>query len=133
MTGETAEPAVARAPLPCPRCGAQVEADQSWCLECGLAARTRLAPTPNWRLPLVLAGAVGLAAVVALIVAFVTITGDNAPLPTTAAPPATVVDPAATTTIAPTTTVATVPTTPDATPTVPAIPTETAPPVTPVP
>lgn len=105
-----------RPPIACPRCGATVAGDQSWCLECGLAARTRLASTPNWRAPLIAAGTIGVAAIVALIVAFLVLTGDNAPLPTTAAPA-----PGATTAVAtapPTvaTTVATVPTTPGTTP-----------------
>ena len=123
MTADAPAPAPAdpRAPIPCPRCGAEVAGDQAWCLECGLSARTRLAPTPNWRAPVIAAGAVGLAAIVALIVAFLVITADNAPLPTTAAPA-----PAATTPTEPvptgTTTVATVPTTPGTVPTVPAIP-----------
>lgn len=130
MSGPEDEPAAltsARPPIACPRCGATVEGDQSWCLECGLAARTRLARTPNWRAPLVAAGAIGLAAIVALIVAFLVLTGDNAPLPTTAAPAATA--PAVTTAAPATTTAApvtTVPTTPGTTPTVPVVP-ETVP------
>lgn len=76
------------AAVPCPRCGAEVRGDQSWCLECGLAARTRVAPAPNWRLPLIGAAAVGVAAIVALIVAFVVLTGDNAPVPAASSTPA---------------------------------------------
>lgn len=38
----------------CPLCGAQLAADQDWCLRCGAAARTRLAATPGWRAPLAL-------------------------------------------------------------------------------
>lgn len=122
---ERAAPAEARPPMACPRCGAPVPGEQSWCLECGLAARTRLAPAPNWRAPLIAAAAIGLAAIAALVVAFLVVTADNAPLPTTAAPaPAT--SPATTALPTATTTVATVPTTPGATPTVPAIPTTTA-------
>lgn len=125
-------------PMPCPRCGAELRGDQAWCLECGLAARTRLAPTPNWRLPLATLAAIGLAALAALIVAFVVITGNNAPVPDTATapvapastagtgapavPPATTTAPAATApvtapTAASTTTTATPPatTTPDRT------------------
>jgi hypothetical protein len=37
----------------CPLCGAPLHEDQDWCLRCGTAARTRLAPPPRWR-PLVL-------------------------------------------------------------------------------
>jgi hypothetical protein len=126
VNGSQEEPVTGgRTPIPCPRCGATVAGDQAWCLECGLAARTRLARTPNWRAPLVAAGAIGLAAMVALVVAFLVLTGDNAPLPTTAAPAATA---PAVTTVAPTTPtepVATVPTTPGTTPTVPVVPTET--------
>lgn len=149
MTVEaTEQPASPRAPITCARCGAAIEGEQSWCLECGLAARTRLAPLPNWRAPLVAAAVVGLAAIVALVIAFLTITGDNAPLPTTAAPsttppadttstatvPAVVTTTAAppATTVAPTPTpttpTATAPTTPAATTTAPATtPTTTAP------
>ena len=120
MTDPAAEivaPPTAPAPIACPRCGAVVAGDQSWCLECGLAARTRLARTPGWRTPLIVAGAIGLAAIVALIVAFLVVTGDNAPLPTTAAP------------------ATTVPTTPGTTPTLPVVTTTppTAPAVPPVP
>jgi hypothetical protein len=74
---------VVRHAITCPSCGARIEGDQAWCTECGLAARTRIAETPNWRLPLILAGALALGAIVALIVAFVVLTGDNAPLPQT--------------------------------------------------
>jgi hypothetical protein len=33
----------------CPICGAPLREDQDWCLRCGTAARTRLAPVPRWR------------------------------------------------------------------------------------
>jgi hypothetical protein len=72
----------------CPRCQAPLPPDQDWCVECGLAARTRLAPTPNWRRPLLAAVAVAVIAVVALTVAFFALTGNDNPVPsaTTAAP-----------------------------------------------
>lgn len=38
----------------CPLCGSQLAPDQDWCLNCGGAARSRLAPPPRWR-PLVAA------------------------------------------------------------------------------
>lgn len=108
-------------PIACPRCGAEVGGDQSWCLECGLAARTHLAPTPNWRVPLGVAAAVGVAAIAALVVAFLVLTGDNAPVPpatSTAAPAATA--PAVTTTApAATPPAATTTTPPPATTTIP--------------
>ncbi len=48
----------------CPVCGAALAPDQSWCLECGAAARTRIAPTPRWR-PLALIAA--LATILAIL------------------------------------------------------------------
>ena len=85
--------APASAALRCPRCGAEVPPEQDWCLECGLAARTVVAPAPRWRLPLILAAVVGALALAAIAVAFVDLTEDPktvvAPAPTTAsAPPA---------------------------------------------
>jgi hypothetical protein len=46
-----ARPALASADR-CPVCSAELASDQDWCLRCGAAARTRLAPPPPWR-PLV--------------------------------------------------------------------------------
>jgi hypothetical protein len=86
-----------------------VAGDQAWCLECGLAARTRLARTPNWRAPLVAAAVIGLAAMVALVVAFLVLTGDNAPLPVTQTAPGATAP--ATTTVPVTTPAVTTPTT----------------------
>ncbi|HTW42293.1 MAG TPA: hypothetical protein VMD79_08255 [Solirubrobacteraceae bacterium] len=34
---------------PCPLCGARLHPEQEWCLSCGAAARTRLAPAPSWK------------------------------------------------------------------------------------
>ena len=67
----------APAPLRCPRCGATVGPEQDWCLECGAPARTRLAPTPNWRLPVAVVAVVILLAGVALAVAFTRLTRDD--------------------------------------------------------
>ena len=97
----------------CPRCAASIGPDQSWCLECGAPARTRLVPTPNWRAPVAVLGVVILLAGIALAVAFVALTNDNepaapvnsqAPPPsaTTAQPPA-AAQPAPTATAPPTT------------------------------
>jgi predicted amidophosphoribosyltransferase len=33
----------------CPLCGAPLKQEQSWCLRCGAAARTRLAAQPKWK------------------------------------------------------------------------------------
>jgi hypothetical protein len=64
-------------PLRCPRCGANVAPEQDWCLECGAPARTRLAPTPNWRAPMALVAVVVLLAGLALAVAFTSLTSDD--------------------------------------------------------
>lgn len=58
----------------CPRCGSPVGPAQDWCLTCGAAARTRLAATPNWRLPVVTLAGVVVVAVLALVVAFAVLT-----------------------------------------------------------
>jgi hypothetical protein len=72
-------PVTAPAPdaVRCPRCGAALAADQDWCLSCGTAARTVIAPTPNWRLPIALAGLVAALAAAALVFAFVTLAGND--------------------------------------------------------
>jgi predicted amidophosphoribosyltransferase len=33
----------------CPLCQAPLRPEQSWCLHCGAAARTRLAAQPKWK------------------------------------------------------------------------------------
>ncbi|MDX6726584.1 MAG: hypothetical protein QOK49_1389 [Baekduia sp.] len=74
-------------PLRCPRCGAHVAPEQDWCLECGAPARTRLAPTPNWRLPIIALATIVLIAGLALAVAFSTLTsGDGTVSAATTAP-----------------------------------------------
>jgi hypothetical protein len=65
----------------CPRCGAPLAATQEWCLRCGAAARTRLVPTPSWRVPVVVVAVVVVACLVALAWAFVAITSDQGPKP----------------------------------------------------
>jgi hypothetical protein len=83
----------------CPRCGRSIAPDQSWCLECGAPARTRLVPTPNWRAPVVVLALVIVLAGIALAVAFAALTNDNepaAPVNSQAPPPsATTAQPAA--------------------------------------
>ncbi len=114
----------------CPRCGNTLRDDQGWCLECGLAARTRVHPPPSWRLPVVLT-CLALALVAAgIAVALVTLLDRPESTPA----PATVTLPAATTpATTPTATVptATTPTTPTVTgttvPTTPAPPAATTP------
>jgi len=124
----------------CPRCGAHVAADQDWCLSCGDAARTRLVPTPNWRLPIAIVGVVCALALMAIALAFVQLTKDDAPVtpaattpatapPATTAPPAATAPPATTAPPAATTTTpgATTATTPGATTTAPGQTTTTTP------
>jgi uncharacterized iron-regulated membrane protein len=109
----------ATAPAPargtaCPRCGAHLADDQAWCLNCGDAARTRLVPTPNWRLPLAVAAFVAALALLAIAISFIQLTRDDAPVtPTAATAPA--ATPAPTTTAPPAATA----TTPGATATTP--------------
>jgi hypothetical protein len=89
----------------CPLCGAPLHPEQEWCLNCGAAARTRLAASPNWRAPLVVAAAVAVLSLGVLAAALVKLAGGTEPQ-----------SPASTRTIttlgatAPTTTAATVPT-----------------------
>ena len=75
-------------PLRCPRCGAGVAPEQDGCLECGAPARTRLAPTPNWKAPIALLAVIVLLAGVALAFAFTSLTSDDGKVAaaTTAAP-----------------------------------------------
>lgn len=117
--------AVQPAPTPqgtllCPRCGSALREDQSWCLECGLAARTRIHPPPSWRLPIALTCVLLAVLAAGIAVALVTLldTPESAPAPTTVTVPAAVPPAASTpatpvpTTTAPAATVPTVPTTP---------------------
>jgi hypothetical protein len=78
-------PGPAPAGLRCPRCGANVAPEQDWCLECGAPARTRLAPTPNWRAPIAAVALVVLLAGVALAFAFTSLTSDDGKVAATAA------------------------------------------------
>ncbi|HEV7773277.1 MAG TPA: hypothetical protein VGO48_08355 [Conexibacter sp.] len=100
--------------LLCPRCGNTLREDQGWCLECGLAARTRVHPPPSWRMPVVLTCVLLALLAAGIAVALVTLLDT----PESTPPPATVTVPAATAP-APTTPAATVPTTSVPTTTVP--------------
>ncbi len=55
----------------CPLCGTALHAQQEWCLACGSAARTRLAVTPNWRLPVMILTLIALASLGILLAALV--------------------------------------------------------------
>jgi septal ring-binding cell division protein DamX len=86
----TPEPATERA---CPRCGAPLARDQEWCLSCGTAVGTRVAPTPAWRAPVAIVGVLLALLATALLLALVELSGD--PQPVAKAPRATPVPAAA--------------------------------------
>lgn len=111
--------------ISCPRCASPIGPEQDWCLECGAPARTRLAPTPNWRIPTVAIGAIIAIAGALLAFAFVKLTSDDdiaaGTTPTAVvetAPPAVITPPPAVTPSPPVTSTA---------------PTQTAPPATTLP
>jgi hypothetical protein len=64
----------------CPRCGSPLAADQEWCLNCGNAVGTRIAPTPRWRVPVAIVGAVLALLVAALVLSLVELSGDPQPV-----------------------------------------------------
>ena len=83
----TPPPATERA---CPRCGAELAPDQEWCLSCGNAVGTTIAPTPRWRVPVVLVGTLLALLAAALVLSLVELGGDPQPVakaPTNAATP----------------------------------------------
>jgi hypothetical protein len=94
-------PAVATMPTPamreaCPLCAATLHPDQDWCLNCGAAARTRLAASPRWRgLVAVLAVLVVLSLAV-LAAALVKLAGDSGAPATTTTRTITTIAPAGT-------------------------------------
>jgi hypothetical protein len=95
-------PAVTAPPPPpaaageaCPLCGAPLHPEQDWCLRCGAAARTRLAASPNWRAPLLLALVVAVLSLGVLAAALVKLAGGSGS--SAAAPTTTVTSPAAAT------------------------------------
>ena len=64
----------------CPHCGASLAPDQEWCLNCGKAVGTRIAPTPRWRLPVFLVGGLLALIAAALVLALVELSGDPQPV-----------------------------------------------------
>jgi hypothetical protein len=118
----------------CPLCGAPLHPDQEWCLRCGAAARTRLAASPNWKMPIAVVLVLLALSLGVLAAALVKLAGDSGPArpastttvtsaaattPTvaTTAPPATSVP----STGAPTATAPPIATTPGATTSVPGV------------
>jgi len=83
VTVVDAPPAVERR---CPRCGADLRAEQEWCLSCGTGLGTRIAPTPRWRLPVALIALLAAVLVAALAVVIVQAADDADPV--TQPPPA---------------------------------------------
>jgi septal ring-binding cell division protein DamX len=73
----TPPPATERA---CPRCSAPLAPDQEWCLSCGTDVGARVAPTPRWRLPVALVGALLALLAAALILALVELSSDPQPV-----------------------------------------------------
>jgi predicted amidophosphoribosyltransferase len=59
----------------CPLCGSPLSSEQSWCLRCGAAARTRLAAQPKWKALVVALVAVAVVSLGVLAAALVTLAG----------------------------------------------------------
>lgn len=55
----------------CPLCGTEIEPAQDWCLHCGAAARTRLATTPRWWLPVSALAAIVIVSICVLVASLV--------------------------------------------------------------
>ena len=77
---EVATPPPAVETRACPRCGAELAPDQEWCLSCGNAVGTRIAPTPRWKLPVILVGTVLALLLAALVLSLVELGGDPQPV-----------------------------------------------------
>jgi hypothetical protein len=63
----------------CPVCASPLHPDQGWCPRCGAAARTRLAATPNWRVPIAAIGAVIAVSLGVLAAALLDLAGSPSP------------------------------------------------------
>ncbi len=59
----------------CPLCGAALHERQDWCLSCGAAARTRLAATPRWWMPVLVLAAVAVVAIGVIVASLVKLAG----------------------------------------------------------
>ncbi len=97
MTDVATPPAeTATAQRACPQCGSPLDPNQEWCLNCGHAVGTRIAPTPRWRVPVILVASVLALLVAALVLSLVELGGDPQPVAKAPTPQAT-----ATPTVAP--------------------------------
>jgi hypothetical protein len=61
----------------CPLCGAPLHPRQEWCLNCGAAARTRLAAPTNWKAPIVAIAVIATLALGVLAAALVKLSGGS--------------------------------------------------------
>jgi hypothetical protein len=68
-------PPPAQAERRCPRCGAQLSAEQEWCLDCGTAVGTTIASPRGWGVPLAVVGGLLALAAIALVLALVELAG----------------------------------------------------------
>jgi hypothetical protein len=60
----------------CPRCGAQLSAEQEWCLDCGAAVGTRIAEPRGWRASVAVVGVLLALALIAVVLAVVELARD---------------------------------------------------------
>lgn len=99
--------ATARAGEACPLCGAPLDAEQEWCLRCGAAARTRLAPSSNWRAPIIALAVVATLSLGVLAAALVKLAGGSSSTTNVTRTIVRVVAPTSATTTSPSTSAAT--------------------------
>ena len=101
----TTPPVEAEAPpRQCPRCGANLEPDQEWCLNCGTGVGATIAAPRGWRWPVAIVGGLLALALVAFVLALVELAGNPEQVgPQAAATPTPAPAAAATPTAAPTT------------------------------
>jgi len=72
QSNEQPVPVDPRADGHCLRCGAELADDQEWCVECG-AARTLIHRPPDWRVPVVVVGAVIVLVLAAFLIAVISL------------------------------------------------------------
>ena len=71
----------------CPRCDAQLSAEQEWCLECGAAVGTRIAEPRGWRASVAVVGVLLALALIAVVLAIVELSRDAEGIQEVAATP----------------------------------------------
>ena len=71
----------------CPRCGAQLSAEQEWCLDCGAAVGTRIAEPRGWRASVAVVGVLLALALIAVVLAIVELSRDAEGIQEVAATP----------------------------------------------